>query len=80
MNRILTISMLFAVYINVSMIGITVRKITPQIRTFIRFWLYGIYDGIKTLFTSYLDKLFKKIFQNLAKKRDLFTINGIRLR
>lgn len=78
-NTLLTYSMFFSNVLNLKAIGKVVRKQKTQIKERVRFWLYRISEGIKIIIDYYSKEILKLLYpKRLKRRRDLFTVCGIR--
>ena len=79
LNKILTIAMFFSNVVNMKVYGKSTRKITTHLKREVKFWLYRISDGIKTVISFFSDAIMKILYPKPQKRiRDLWTVMGVR--
>lgn len=79
--KLLSMIMFFNNTLNIKAIEKTIRKIVPQLKKEVKFWLYRVSKGVKEILTFFSAEVMKLLYpKRLSRRRDLFTVMGVYFR
>ena len=68
LNKILSIAIFFSNVVNMKTYGKSIRKIKTHLKREVKFWLYRISDGIKTVISFFSDAIMKILYPKPQKQ------------
>ncbi len=79
--KLLSMIMFFNNTLNIKALGKTIRKLIPQLKKEVKFWLYRVSEGVKEILTFFSAEIMKILYpRRQSRRRDLFTVMGVSFR